>query len=284
MDKYFLLLLSAFLFSCEFIFLKLFEDKNGSSYTSALCFSLGSSVIGLPILFICNGFSLGFSWFSLSMAALLALVCVGANILGVKAVSFGSVAVYTLFLMLGGMMIPFLVGGIFLNEQVKIWYIVATVLLTGALVLPIFDKSEQTEKKGKFMAFIALCVVLFFLNGINSTIGKLHQIGGEIGGEIVGTVDFLIWKYIFKILICGILFLFHKEKSKTTLLISKSSLWTNSGFAVVHIAATLLQLYCAISVNASSRLSSFFMKRPPKNLSLLLYRIRKSITRIRGNY
>ena len=85
MDKYVLLIISAFLFSAEFIFLKLFEDKNGSTYTSALSFAFGSSVIGLPILLICNGFSLGFNWFSVLMAALLALVCVGANIFGIKA-------------------------------------------------------------------------------------------------------------------------------------------------------------------------------------------------------
>ena len=253
MPEYALLILSAFFFSSEFIFVKLFENKNGSSYTSALCFSLGSSVIGLPILFIFNGFTLGISWYSLLMAGLLALVSVGANIIGIKAVSIGSVAVYTLFMMLGGMIVPFIVGAAFLHEKVKIWYIIAVVLLTGALVLPVFDKSEnKSDGKGKktFWLFIALCSVLFMLNGANSTIGNLHQ-NENITFEKVGTVDFLIWKYIFKIFYCSILFFTHRKKGKYKLLVGKSSLLTGAGFAAVHIAATLLQLYCAITVDAS---------------------------------
>ncbi|MBQ7912983.1 MAG: hypothetical protein IJ308_04455 [Clostridia bacterium] len=253
MPEYALLILSAFLFSTEFIFVKLFENKNGSSYTSALSFALGSSVIGLPILFICNGFTLGFSWYSLLMAGLLALVSVGANIIGIKAVSIGSVAVYTLFMMLGGMIVPFVVGAAFLHEKVKLWYIIATVLLTGALVLPVFDKAEnKSSGKGKkiFWLFIVLCSVLFMLNGANSTIGNLHQ-NENITFKKVGTVDFLIWKYIFKIVYCGILFFTHRDKGKYKLLVRKSSLLAGAGFAAVHIAATLLQLYCAITVNAS---------------------------------
>lgn len=253
MPEYAFLILSAFLFSSEFIFVKLFENKNGSTYTSALCFSLGSSVIGLPILFICNGFALSFSWYSLLMAGLLALVSVLANIIGIKAVSLGSLAVYTLFMMLGGMIVPFLVGATFLQEQVTIWCIIATVMLIGALVLPVFDKTE-TQANGKskktFWLFILLCAFLFMLNGANSTIGNLHQ-NEKITYEKVGTVDFLIWKYIFKIFYCGVLFVMHRKKEKYKLLVQKSSLLAGAGFAVVHITATLLQLYCAITVNAS---------------------------------
>ena len=261
MDKYILLLLSAFLFSSEFIFVKLFERKNGSSYTSALAFSLGGSVIGLPILllcfFFCNGYSfsgLGVGGFTLGMTAALAFVSVAANIIGIKAVSIGSVAVYTLFMMLGGIIVPFVVGAAFLNETVKVWYIIATALLTGALVLPVFDKSQnQSGQKEKFLLFIFLCCLLFMLNGANSTIGNLHQRKAGAGVEdiITFTVVFLIWKYIFKIVYCAALFLIHREKGKYRLLIGKSSLTMGTGFAVVHIAATLLQLYCAISVNAS---------------------------------
>ena len=88
------------------------------------------------------------------------------------------------------------------------------------------------------------------LNGANSTIGNLHQ-NEHITFKKVGTVDFLIWKYIFKIFYCSILFFTHRKKGKYKLLVGKSSLLTGAGFAVVHIAATLLQLFCAITVNAS---------------------------------
>ena len=145
-------------------------------------------------------------------------------------------------------MIPFVVGAAFLSETVKFWYILATILLTIALVLPIFDKSEHRSKGKKiFWVFLLLCGILFALNGANSTIGKLHQ----IGENIVDTVDFLVWKYIFKIVYCGILFFAHRRKGKYKMLVGKNSLLMGTGFAIVHIVATLLQLYCAIRVNAS---------------------------------
>ena len=248
MDKYFLLLLSAFLFASQVIFTKLFERSNGSTYAATARFSLVSEAVALVVLLCSNGFRVEFTVFSVIMAGALAVVCVLANVIGIKTMSLGSVAVYTLFLMLGGMIVPFIAGAAFLDEQVKIPYIIATVLLGGALVLPVFDKGErQAQSKKTFLLFLAFCFVVFLLNGANSTIGKFHQVDES---KAVGTTDFLILKGFFGVGISGILLLFCKEENKYKRLVSKSTLIGSAGFAVVNVAATLLQLYCAITVDS----------------------------------
>lgn len=250
MDKYLLLILSAFLFSSEFIFTKLYGEKNGSDYRSAVNFSLISSAISLIVLLICNGFMVKFTWFSALMAGMLAVVHLFANLISIKAVSLGSMAVYTLFMMLGGMIVPFIVGAAFLNEEVKIVYIIATLILVVALVLPIFDKNERKDDgKKTFLIFLSLCIVLFFLNGANGTIGKLHQINEK---QAVNTLDFLTIKYLWKTSFSFVLFLSYrsKDENKWRGLVQKNSLLNGLGYAVVHISATLLQLYCALTVDA----------------------------------
>jgi hypothetical protein len=184
------------------------------------------------------------------MAGMLAVVHLLANLISIKAVSLGSMAVYTLFLMLGGMLVPFIVGALFLNEEVKIVYIIATLILAVALVLPIFDKNEGTGgDKKTFLMFLSLCIVLIFLNGANGTIGKLHQINEK---QAVNTLDFLTIKYLWKTSFSFVLFLSYRSKgeNKWRGLLQKNSLLNGFGYAVVHISATLLQLYCALTVDS----------------------------------
>lgn len=250
MDKYLLLIASAFLFSTEFIFTKLYEEKNGSTYKASVNFSFISSVIMLLILLCFSGSKIQFTCFSVIMAGLLAAVSLCQNLLSIKAVAIGSMAIYTLFMMLGGMIIPFIVGGAFLDEEVKIVYVIATLILIVALILPVFDKGERVgEKKKTFFMFLTLCIVLFFLNGANGTIGKLHQIN-EV--EAVDTVSFLSIKYLWKTAMSCILFLSYPKggENRFRVLIKRNSLLNGLGYAVVHVAATLLQLYCALTVNS----------------------------------
>lgn len=242
-----LLLVSGFLFSSEFIFTKLYEKECGSDYKATVNFTLISGVLMLLMLLICNGFTVQFSTFSIIMATLFALVNVIANVIAIKAVSIGSVAIFTLFMMLGGTIVPFVFGAVFLNEIVKPVYIIAVALLVVALALPIFDKTEKNEKNKKmFWVFIGLCLILFFLNGANTIIGKVHQ----ININAVSTIDFLTIKYMVRVL-CGIVMVLTcPAENKYKNIFTKNSVKSGFGYAFVHVTATILQLYCALTVDA----------------------------------
>ena len=249
MADYFLLLGAAVLFGSQIIFTKLFEKKCGSGFTVSIVFTLISSIISVIIMLIYNRFTVNFTFFSVYMALLLSLESIAANILGIKACSMGPMSIYTLFLMLGGMLIPFFVGAIWLKEQIKPIYILAFILLGIALVLPTLDKKGRNKAQGKtFVLFLIICTALFFLNGANSVIGKLHQ----INQDAVGFCDFLLTEYLFKTGITAIIFLFCKgRKEKYKLIINKYSLASGLGYSIVHVAASLILLYCATTVDAS---------------------------------
>lgn len=244
---YFLLVVSGFLFSSEFIFIKLYEQKSGSDYKATVKFTLISGIMMLLILLCLNGFTVEFSLYSILMAAFFAIINVVANLLGIKAVSIGSVALFTLFMMSGGTVLPFLTGIWFLNEQAKLIYIIATILLLIALILPVFDKNERkgNSKKG-FIIFLAICTVLFILNGANGIVGKVHQ----INQNAVSTIDFLTIKYMFRV-VFGLIMLFTcPMENKFKGLLEKNALFSGFGYALVHVFGMLIQLYCALTVDA----------------------------------
>lgn len=62
--------------------------------------------------------------------------------IGIKVLSLGSLAVYSMFMMLGGMLVPFFYGIIFLEENISIAQIVGTVLLTVFIVLQAIWQKE----------------------------------------------------------------------------------------------------------------------------------------------
>lgn len=172
---YFLLVLSSLLFGSQFMAVKAYEKTNGKSVHASAAFSALYGLFAFFLFFAVNGFKLSYSHFSLILATLLAVVGVSCNIVGLKTLSMGDIAVYSLFMMLGGMMVPFVYGVIFLHEKIGVWNIIGLVLLVAALFLPVFERKKQ---KGNAF-FYVLCICLFLLNGLSSTLSKIHQVDGR---------------------------------------------------------------------------------------------------------
>lgn len=247
MIDYVMLLTAALLFSLQIIFTKRFQTKHGNSLGSASCFSIVSGLGCFVIMLFVSGFKFAFTPFSFIMALLVAFTLTLVDVVGVKAISKGSLSVYTLFLMMGGMMIPFLVGVVFLKEEISILHVIGLVLLIIALFLPIIKTKNNQNQSKITLAFIALCSVVFIFNGLNGTFGKLHQ----IGSQAITTAQFLVYVALFKILF-GCLFLaFSKESGKLKILTDKETVISGLGFALVHVVASFLQLLAALNVKAS---------------------------------
>ena len=105
------------------------------------------------------------------IAALLFTVFVGTyNLIGFKIMSMGSMTVYTVFLMLGGAVVPYVYGIVFLGETVNIQKVLALLLVIFAVSLNLFDEKGKKQS----VKFILLCIAVFFLNGGTSVVSKLH--------------------------------------------------------------------------------------------------------------
>ena len=184
MIDYVFIILAVACFAAQFAFTKLYEGEAGQTATSSLVMLVGTSLVGALIFFCAGGFSVSFSPISTLWAAIFAVIMIPYYMIGIKVLSLGSLAIYSMFMMLGGMIVPFFYGIIFLNEEISVGKAIGTVLLTIFIVLQaLCQKSSDEEAKGgnKYLFFI-LCIIIFFINGMTGVIAKAHSIS-------VGAVD-----------------------------------------------------------------------------------------------
>ena len=106
--------------------------------------------------------------------------------------SVGRMSVYSLFMMLGGMLLPFAFGVLFLRETVSVGKTLGSILLTASIVLQALDggKGEKVAD-GQRLRFFLLCMAAFMINGMTGVVARLHQL-------LPGAVD----ECSFTVLVC----------------------------------------------------------------------------------
>jgi drug/metabolite transporter (DMT)-like permease len=248
MSEYLLLLLGAFMCSIQFVFQKKYQRASGESARSAMLFTMLSGIAGAVYILLLKGFKLEFSVFSMLMAALTALDVMLINIVGIKTMRMGSLSVYTLFMMLGGMIVPFIMGVFVLNERPSVFCVLATLLVVLSLYLPVLEKKSDGRAQKGARKFYILCVSLFLLNGAYSCLSKLHQ----INSAAVSAQDFLFMIFAAEILFSGAALAVQSafKKSEPVKLGAKSLAYC-LGFALFYGTGAILIISGASVVNAT---------------------------------
>lgn len=198
---FFLITLSALLFSFQFAMNSGFQKEEGAGWSSSLRFSFYSSLAGALLLFCINGFRLRVSVFSLCVAAVYATVCVALNFSSVKAFENADLSVYSVFSMIGGMVLPFLYG-VACGENVKPAHIACCALMTVAIAVSV-GRGERT--RGALKYYIAV----FLLNGSVGVISKFHQ---SHPAECVGSADFLMMAKLLTAAFAAVLLLCRRDR------------------------------------------------------------------------
>lgn len=196
---YAMLIGASLLFGSQFMVTKAFEKNYGKTVRASLSFSLLYSLFAGVIFFIIKLISSGTVFnlnpFSLCMAFGLSLVNILSSAIGIKTLALGDIAVYSLFLMLGGMIVPFFAGIVFLKESVSVCNLIGVAIMIIALCLPVFfgkqnknageTQTDGDTKKKTSVFFYVLCVFLFILNGLSSTLSKFNSVreGAALGAE-----------------------------------------------------------------------------------------------------
>ena len=243
--QYMMLTSAALLLAMDFAMNKIYQKLRGTSSKTSLFFN---SVLGLAtaiIFFIVNNFKLSFSPYSAFTAMLMSTLVMTYNIIGFRILRQGSMAIYSLFLMTGGMVLPYIWGLVFLNESFSAVRTIGLIIIIVGVFLSNFSGEKINLKQ------IYMCLAVFVLNGFVSIISKMHQI--EINYQCVSTIEFVILGGIFKFFIAGFLFLTFKNRegqrseknnfSKSLIVIILS--------AVIGGTAYFLQLYGAKSLPAT---------------------------------
>ena len=162
---YLFIILSVVMFGGCFALNDVYRRLRGSGLRISLQFALTGALAGLVVLLCSNGFRLEYTHFTLIMALLSSLVGFGFTFCGFKALGSINLSLYSLFSMLGGMVLPFLQGILFYNEGITVAKILCFVLICIALLL--------TVEKGAKRTGVIYYVGIFTLNGMCGVISKL---------------------------------------------------------------------------------------------------------------
>ncbi len=241
MINYLYALLSDLFFSSGFVIQKKYQQKSGTSIGSGLIFNLISAAVLSVILLVLCFFTPQVSAYSLVSAFLQALVVFTYTVISFYILRAGSLSLYTMFLMTGGMIVPFVWGICFLNETVTFFQLAGLVLITISIILTSF------EKKKSGIVIVILCVIVFFVNGMSSVLTKLHQT--ESVYATIDNYDYMFWSSVFRFALSLLLLPFaglgKAEKPKT------AAVWLAFAGAVASGLASYFNLMGASKLPAT---------------------------------
>ncbi len=141
-----------------------YRKIRGSDIKISLQFSLVGSLAGFIFLTIVNGFKFEFTLFTLIIAILASINGFAFTFCSFKALDRINLSLYSLFSMLGGMVLPFLQGILFYGEKMTVAKAVCFLFITVALIL--------TAEKGERIKGTIYYVCIFFLNGMSGVLSK----------------------------------------------------------------------------------------------------------------
>lgn len=217
----------------DFVLSKKYQAREGTSLSAGLKYNAVNGFFSALCAFCLCAFQVRFSWFSLLMAFAISGCGAIYSILGFRVLKAGNVAVYSVFLMSGGMLLPYIFGILFLHETVSVFRILGVVLILAAVVLSNLSKKALEPKQ------LALCIAVFLLNGFVSILSKLHQINTVF--QPVDSTAFVVYSSGARFIMsfCTLLFLPQKLSVSFT---RKHTLWLVIGAAVIGCVSYILQL------------------------------------------
>lgn len=243
MLSYILVVLSAVLLAANIGFTKQYQDKAGVSLAAGLHYNIIIGIVTFLLFWIFNGFKMYWSTYSFIMAFIISFLGVVYTILGFTILKQGGMAIYTLFLMTGGMILPYIWGIIFLDEAVTLLRIIGLIAIMAAILISNRGKITATKTQ------LLLCFIIFIMNGFVSIVSKMHQINEVY--EIAGTTDFVIYTGIGKFVFSYIAMLFIPKAEKKQLPKLKMVVPIISASAILSGVSYVFQLIGASNLPAT---------------------------------
>ena len=233
-----MILTSTLLFSLQFLFHNIYEKKYGSGLQASVTYAFWSGVFGFFLMLITGGFSFHFSWFSLLFAFLNALNGIVYTHCAGRAFDTANLSLFSMFAMLGGMALPFLLG-LCMNEELTLMKALSFLLIAAALAISVDFKGES--KKGATFYYIAI----FILNGMSGVISTIHQRFTDLA---VDSSSFMMMSKIFVIIISLAILFYNK---KPILRIDGKTMVSVAGYSAFNTIGNFLLLLALMTLPAS---------------------------------
>ncbi len=242
--QYMLLIFATMLQAADFACNKIYQKREGTSIRAILKFNALLGLFTAALFFVANGFRVNFTMYSFFMAAAMNLLVICYNFFGFQLLKRGSVAVYTLFLMTGGMTLPYIWGVAFLGEPLTAVRTVALVLICVGVIV------SNAGGKNMDLKTVIMCGAVFLLNGFVSVVSKKHQI--EDGFPCISATDFVLLGGLFKFVLSALLYLcVRKQESEYVRDSNTLAIFIIIASAAVSGASYYFQLLGAASLPAS---------------------------------
>ena len=163
---YSLIIIAVVMFGINFALQDVYQKMRGDSLRVSLEATIIGSIAAFVVILFINKFSFEYTHYTLFIASVLAGINIGFTFFSFKALGRINLSLYSLFSMLGGMLLPFLQGIIFYNEDLTIAKILCLVIIVISLLLTI--EKGNGKKDGVFYY-----LGIFILNGMCGVINKI---------------------------------------------------------------------------------------------------------------
>lgn len=230
---YGVLTVSVVLFGIQFFFNQRYQEESGSGVGATFVLAFGSNLVGLLCLLVINGFAFGFTPFTFWMAALAALNSLLYTFCSLKALAHINLSLYSIFAMLGGMLLPFVVGMLFFDEPMTLGKGICVAVIAVALLLTV----ERGEGKNGWIYYVGV----FVLNGMSGVLSKIFQAAPYAKAN---AAVYSIWTALISVVFSGLVLLCLLGKWKRPN--AKAMLYTAGYGGLNKIANYLLLLALAV--------------------------------------
>ena len=206
MEYYALILLSVLMFGGGFALQDVYRKQRGSGIKISMESACIGSFAGLIVLLIINGFSFEVTTFTVFMAICAAANSIAFTFCAFKSLDYINLSLFSLFAMLGGMVLPFFQGILFYKEGITLAKCLCVVFICAALVLTV----EKGDKKKGIIFYIGI----FILNGMAGVISKIFSASTL---PKVSAAGYSIWIALTTIVLAGLAWgiLTYLDKNKT---------------------------------------------------------------------
>ncbi len=177
MDKIYLALTCLF-FSVQFIFSKLYQKNSNGSINASLWMTIFYAIYSIVFFGIQIGFTPEISTSAVIFALLYSVAGIFTTLSSIIGMTLGSVSTISTFMLLGGMVLPFLYGVTVLNEEISALKIIAIVIMIVALIPSLINKEKkenQEQNKKKHFFYTLVLFIVFIGNGAISIITNASQ-------------------------------------------------------------------------------------------------------------
>lgn len=200
MKYYFFLLVVCLLAGARTLINKLHLERFGKGVDSSILLTCLTCGFFVPVALL-TGARFTFTPMAFYLALAFAVVNLLCSVIGFVVLPIGNMSLYTLFLQMGGMLIPFAYGLLFHHDALTLGKVLCILLIIFALSLNLTRDGKRTKRATLYY------LLIFLLNGLACVLITLHQTEA-LGGEALSSADFTLWYVALTALLCLLALLF----------------------------------------------------------------------------